>query len=85
MAIGSRVPIDRPEHIEALNNGRWTHIEDVLNGLANLFVGHGRVHGLDPHAHRIGMANDIGNLDLADIRQFRCDDANSAATTLLAI
>src|SRR5262249_43844972 len=38
VTIGGRVSIDRPEHIEALNNGCWTHIEDVLNGLADLFV-----------------------------------------------
>src|SRR5712692_988875 len=75
MAISGRVPIDRPEHVEALNNGRWTHIEDVLNGLANLFVGNGRVHGLDAYAYRIGMPNDIGNLYLTDIGQFRGHDA----------
>src|SRR5262245_59032798 len=70
MAIGRGATIDGPEQVEALNNRRWTHIEDVLNGLADPVIRDARIDGLDTHTDRIRMANNVGNLHLADIGQF---------------
>src|SRR2546428_10333866 len=71
MAVGRRGPVNRPEQVKALNNSRWAHVKDVLDGLADPVVRDARIDGLDTHTYRVRMANDVGNLHLANICEFR--------------
>src|SRR5215469_2349919 len=75
MTISRRLLVDRPEQIQVANNGRRAQVEDlqhrILNPLNRRALG---AEALNEQAHRLGLADCIGDLRLAAVGQPGGDD-----------
>src|SRR6266567_3274345 len=75
MTVVGGVAINWPQQIELFDDLGRLEIENFPDGALQFFFVHfAGAEGIDTHAHGFGMTDGISELNLASIRQARCDN-----------